>query len=89
MLRYPFGDFVEECKEYAVTEILFTCDHRDQTVHVRMGCVHTVLGIRYRIDGVLTWEFSSIISSCLVLISFLWLKNNYYCFHLDPIATVS
>ena len=33
ILRYPFGDFHSGCKNYIVTEILFTCDERcDQTV---------------------------------------------------------
>ena len=32
LLRYPFGDFIEECKDYAVTEILLTCSDQDRTV---------------------------------------------------------
>jgi hypothetical protein len=30
VLRYPYGDYFSGCKDYAVTEILFTCDHSDQ-----------------------------------------------------------
>ena len=34
LLRYPFGDFIDECKDYAVTEILVTCSDQDRTVSV-------------------------------------------------------
>ena len=32
LLRYSFGDYFDDCNGYAVTEILFTCDHRDRAV---------------------------------------------------------
>ena len=34
VLRYPYGDYFSGCKDYAVTEILFTCDHSDQLVSI-------------------------------------------------------
>ena len=33
-LRYPYGDYFSGCKDYAVTEILFMCDHSDQLVSI-------------------------------------------------------
>ena len=39
LLRYPFGDYIEECKDYAVTEILLTCSDQDRTVSGGSDCV--------------------------------------------------
>ena len=39
LLRYSFGDYIENCNGYAVTEILFNCDHRDQAVSEVTVCV--------------------------------------------------
>ena len=42
-MRYPFGDFIEECKDYAVTEILLTCSDQDGTVSGDSDCVQSYM----------------------------------------------